>query len=84
MNDDQKKSHFDNKLKQDIEELTNWVKQQKIKKFNRDENDYEEGKFYKWTRLTQWETQWQRSVSSNLTSSDEESTSNLSASSPAA
>lgn len=71
--DDQKKLPFENKLKEDLEKLTDWVRQQKVKKFKRDENDYKEGKVYRWSEQSRKGMQRRRSVSFNLTSSDEES-----------
>lgn len=74
IDDEQKKLPFENKLKEDLEKLTDWVRQQKVKKFKRDENDYKEGKVYRWPEQKRYETQRRRSVSFNLMSSDEEST----------
>lgn len=84
MSNDDTKLPFENKLKQDLEKLTDWVRQQKIKKFKRDENDYKEDRVYKWTRSNHRDRQRQRSVSFNLTTSNEESTSISNMSSPTA
>ena len=84
MSNDDIKLPFENKLKQDLEKLTDWVRQLKIKKFKRDENDYKNDSVYKWTRPNHRDRQRQRSVSFNFTTSDEESTSVSNRSSPAA
>lgn len=84
MSNDDRKLPFENKLKQDLEKLTDWVRQQKIKKFKRDENDYKDDTVYKWTGSNYRDRQRQRSVSFNFTTSDEESTSISNMSSPAA
>lgn len=71
MSNDDIKLPFENKLKHDLEKLTDWVRQQKIKKFKRDENDYKDDRVYKWTRPNHRDRQRQRSVSFNFTTSDE-------------
>lgn len=69
------KCHFKKKTPiQDIEKLTDWVKQQKIKKLKRAETN----RVYRWPRSSDFDTQQQRSASFNLTSSDKESPCTLS------
>lgn len=62
---------FEEKLKEDLEQLSKKLKQDKLAKFGRDENDYKEHKVYTWS---QWnaKTPRKRSVSFNIPSSDED------------
>lgn len=70
---------FEEKLKADLHKLENTVKQTKLRKLRRDEDDCSRGDVYRWQRrMTRAHTHAQplhrrsRSVSFNLTSSDEE------------
>lgn len=74
-----KTDHLEEKLKMDIEKYTENLKCLKIKKFQRDENDYKEGKVYNWNKRTPRGTEpgphgrtRSRTVSFNLTSSEED------------
>lgn len=62
---------FEEKLKEELEQLSKKLKQDKLAKFGRDENDYKEHKVYTWS---QWnvKTPRKRSVSFNIPSSDED------------
>lgn len=64
---------FEEKIKDDMEQLSKKLKQEKLAKFGRDELDYKEHKVYLWPQRNErtWR-QRKRSVSFNLPSSDDD------------
>lgn len=64
---------FESKLTQDLEDLSKMLKQEKLAKFRRDENDYKENKVYRWFQTNDKNQFYRkRSVSFNLPSTDDD------------
>lgn len=67
---------LEQKLKEDIETLTETIKKTKLTKFKRDTTDYQEDRVYSWTKRTRAPALWRkprvRTVSFNLPSSSED------------
>lgn len=65
---------FEKELEVDLEKLQRELKQEKLRKFNRDLSDYKDNKVYWWKQKRSFKTQLQRrrTVSFQLPSSDED------------
>lgn len=76
----EQKLPYEEKLKEDLDKLENTIKQMKIKKMKRDEEDYSRDEIYLWEKRPRrartyhrhTSTSRERTVSFNLTSSDDE------------